>query len=138
MQILNVTVFLPQGQKCPSNPQFDYIVAYRFICDINSVNPITINANKFNPDSCFNIIEIKTDKVCVQNLVKFKIWFQILNINKSIIAIFICAVGFFLVTCSDLYRHKSFLITIGLSIFFVLKIFLSDMNYAVLVGKKYK
>ena len=130
-----MTVFLPHGDKCRSNPKFKYVIAYRFICDLNSLNPLVNNANKFDPESCFNIIEIKTDLVCGQDLVHFSTWYSLLNINRQIIAVFFSAIGFFLTLFSDLHRLKSFLGCIGLSTIYLFKFFISEVNYVIFIGK---
>lgn len=128
---------MPAGDKCPSNHKFNYVIAYTFICDINSLKPLVLNANKFDPNSCLNIIEIKTDLICAQNMVNFKPWFQVLNLSNEMIAVVIMSVGFFLILFSDLYRLKSFLTTVCLSTLYFLKFFVNDINLVLFSGIYY-
>jgi len=130
----NITVFLQPGDKCKQNQKYDYIIAYKFICDSSVKIPIILNANNFDPESCFNIIEIKTDKICIEHLNNFKVWYEKMGIHKKILAVLFIIIGAYFILYSENYRDKSFLFSIGLSNIFALKALITDINASLFLG----
>ena len=133
--IRNVTVFLPPGDKCISNPDYSFFIAYKFICDPKSEIPEIVNANQFNPESCFNIVEIKTNIICNGKTKSFIFWWKKLGINKYIIGVIFLVIGTFLTFVSDVYREKSFIFTVGISIVYFVILFTPDMDFVMVLGK---
>lgn len=134
-KIENVTIFLPPGDKCNLDTDDRFIIAYKLICDPISETPIILNSEMFNPESCFNIIEIKTDTICNNKTHSFRVWWRKIAINKSIIGVIFLVIGFYLTFISDIYRKKSFLITIGISIIYSIKFYISNLNIVYILGK---
>jgi hypothetical protein len=133
--IRNVTVFLPPGDKCISNPDYSFIIAYKFICDPKIEIPEIVNTNQFNPESCFNIVEIKTNLICNRKTENFLFWWKKLGINKNIFGVIFLVIGTLLTVVSDIYREKSFIFTVGISIVYVVILYAPDINFVMVLGK---
>lgn len=129
-----IMLFLMSGDVCKGNKAYNYITAFKLKCDMSTVRAITENANNFDPMSCINVIEIKTNLACTQNMRGFQVWYKRLKIPMEIVCTIFISLGFYYLVFSDIHRKESYLISIGLSIFYILKFILMDATLSVLFG----
>lgn len=128
-------LYLAKGDVCLSDSSYNYITALKIKCDPEIIFAIQENKNKFNPNNCFNIIEISSKFVCSQNLINFQMWYKKLFIPKQFICFIFLSIGIYYTLFCDLHRKNAYLIAIGISIIYILTFIVMNTSLSLMLGK---